>query len=123
MDRVVDQDDGRLTDAVRAAAYHGRVKVLLLLLDKGTNTTVLLREESKYGNALQVIVVAYHSTGEVLRLLLDKSDSANANALGGQYGGALQASALMGKVEIVRLTGSCADVRVKVRQRIASCSK
>ena len=96
LDRVVDQSGGRLKDVLQTAAYHGKIEIARLLLDKGASVH---DQGGRYGNALQA--ATYGGRIDVIRLLLDKG--ADVNVQGGTYGNALQAAACCGEVEVVQL--------------------
>ena len=96
LDRVVERNGGRLTDALQAAAYHGNIEVIQLLLDNGVNINA---RGGEYGYALQA--AAWVGRVKVIQLLLDKG--ANVNAQGGEYGNALQAATYNGKIEVILL--------------------
>ena len=76
-------------NALQAAAYHGNVEAMQLLLDKGAHVNM---QHGYYGNALQAAAQhgAEHASLEAIQLLLDKGTDANAQ--GGFYGNALQAA-------------------------------
>ena len=97
VDRVADQDDKRLKDALYAAACDGKIGLIQLLLDTGVNVNAHC--SGKYGNALQTAVCGDNI--KVVKLLLDKG--ADINALGGKYGHALQAAACKGTEEVIQL--------------------
>ena len=97
VDRVADQDDKRLKDALYTAARDGKIGLIQLLLDAGVDVNA--HDSGKYDNALQA--AARCDNIKVVKLLLDKG--ADINALGGHYGHALQAAARQGTEEVTKL--------------------
>ena len=96
LDRIVDQDDRRLNNALQGTARIGKIQGIQLLLDKGADANA---QSGKYGSALQAAALS-GSIGAV-QLLLDKG--ADVNAQGGIFGTVLQAAAYHGNIEVIQL--------------------
>ena len=107
LDRIVDQDDRRLNNALQGTARIGKIQGIQLLLDKGADANA---QSGKYGSALQAAALS-GSIGAV-QLLLDKG--ADVNAQGGEYGSALQVAAHSGRIRAIQLLlGKGADVNAQ----------
>ena len=107
LDRIVDQDDRRLNNALQGTARIGKIQGIQLLLDKGADVNA---QSGKYGSALQAAALS-GSIGAV-QLLLDKG--ADVNAQGGEYGSALQVAAHSGRIRAIQLLlGKGADVNAQ----------
>ena len=83
------------TNAVRAAAWMGKITVLRLLMDKGVDMT----QAGHYGDALQI--AAYKGQTQIVRLLLD--NRAGVDARDRRTGNAFLAAIRSGRAEIVQL--------------------
>ena len=130
VDRVLDQDDGRLIDVLRTAIEVDCLEAVRVLLENGAyinfpatkDGTVLQHavhygkleaiqlllekgadinaQGGKYGNPLQTAAYYGNNIG-IMQLLLDKG--ASVNTQGGMFGNALQAAAYEGNINSIRL--------------------